>query len=189
MRARVQWEFMRRHSYAVWPLYGHVLRAFKEGRLELEENVTLLAGCWLTLPGDARIRIGRGVWVNGNVMLHSYGLIEIGEFTAISRGSLITDATHRRDNLDVAFAKQGMIVKGPTVIGRNVWIGNNVAIMGGVTIGDRAVVGANSVVTRDVEPGAVVGGVPARVIKRAKSDSGVAPALDPTGPTDITAAR
>ena len=160
-RARVQWEFMRRSSYAVWPLYGHVLAAFKEGRLEIDKNVTLLAGCWLTLPGEARIRIGQGVWINGDVMLHSYGLVEIGEFTAIGRGSLVTDGTNKDQNLRHSEAD-----KGPVIIGRRVKIFNNVGIMGGVKIGDGAMVATNSVVTRDVEPGTLVGGVPARLIKR-----------------------
>ncbi len=41
-RARVQWEFMRRQSYVVWPLYGPVLKVFKEGKLEIDQNITLL---------------------------------------------------------------------------------------------------------------------------------------------------
>jgi acetyltransferase-like isoleucine patch superfamily enzyme len=161
VRARVQWEFMRRSSYVAWPLYGIVLPALKEGRLEIDKHVTLLPGCWLSLPGEARIRIGRGVWVNGNVMLHSYGLIEIGEFTAIGHGSLVTDGTHKDQNLRHRDAD-----KGPVIIGRHVKIFNNVGIMGGVKIGDGAMVATNSVVTKDVEPGTLVGGVPARFIKR-----------------------
>lgn len=174
-RLRVQWEFMRRVSYVQWPLYGHVLQALKEGRLEIGTGVTFLAGCWLSLPGDARISVGRNVWVNGNVMLHAYDLIEIGDFTAISRGSIVTDATHRVDVPDRPFIPQSMIVKGPTRIGSNVWIGHNVAILGGVTIGDRAIVGANSVVTRDVEPGTAVGGIPARIIDPKTARRGDAP--------------
>jgi acetyltransferase-like isoleucine patch superfamily enzyme len=158
-------------------MYGHVLGPLKEGRLEIGRGVTFLAGCWLSLPGEGRINIGRNVWVNGNVMLHAYDLIEIGDFTMISRGTLIMDAIHRIDVPDRPFLPQPMIMKGPIRIGSNVWIGHNAAIMGGVTIGDRAIVGANSVVTRDVEPGATVGGVPARVIEsttrpRAPRDSG-----------------
>lgn len=165
-RLRTQYEFMRRRAYVQWPLFGHVLDGFKEGRLDIASEVVLLAGCWITMPGDARLKIGRGCWINGNVMLHAYDLIEIGEFTGIGRGSFITDATHRFDDPEISFMESGMIMLGPTRIGSNVWIGNNSAIMGGVTIGDHALVGSNSVVTKDVEPLTLVGGVPARFIKK-----------------------
>jgi acetyltransferase-like isoleucine patch superfamily enzyme len=175
-RIRVQWEFMKRRGYAVWPLYGHVLQAFKEGRLELGPEVTMLAGTWLSLPGDARIKIGRNVYINGNVMLHSYELIEIGDFSGIGRGSIVTDGTHNDPNLP--YLESGMRLKGPVIIGRHVMVFNNVAIMGGVTIGDRAMVATNSVVTKDVEPYTLVGGVPAKVIRR----------LDPIIGDDLTPA-
>lgn len=57
------------------------------------------------------------------------------------------------------------LCKGPVVIGNNVWIGESARILSGVTIGDGAIIGANAVVTHDVPSGAVVGGVPAKVIK------------------------
>ena len=154
----------------MWPLYGHVLRPLKEGRLELGPHVTMQAGCWLNIgTADARIRIGRNVYLNGNLMIASYGLVEIGDFTAIGRGGLILNATHRMTDPTLPIMQQGMEVEGPTVIGKNVWIGNNAAIIGAVTIGDRAVVAANSVVTRDVEPGTVVAGIPARATKRVET--------------------
>lgn len=54
----------------------------------------------------------------------------------------------------------------PIVIGNHVWIGERATILKGVTIGDGAIVAANAVVTKDVEPNTLVGGVPARVIRR-----------------------
>lgn len=61
---------------------------------------------------------------------------------------------------------------GPTVIGENVMIGANTTILAGVTIGDGAVVSAMSLINRDVPPGAVVGGVPARMIRRSRPTVG-----------------
>jgi acetyltransferase-like isoleucine patch superfamily enzyme len=83
-----------------------------------------------------------------------------------SNGCFVTDADHRFDDPVVAVTEQGYRIKGPTIIGDNVWCGVNVAIMGGVTIGERCVIGANSVVTRDLEPYTVAAGSPARVIRR-----------------------
>lgn len=56
--------------------------------------------------------------------------------------------------------------KGPIVIGNNVWIGEKVAVLGGVKIGDGAIIGANAVVTHDVPPYSIAVGCPAKIIKR-----------------------
>jgi hypothetical protein len=169
-RARLKWMLMRRDAYVVWPLYGHVIPALKEGRLELGRHVSLQAGCWLNLGTPyARIRIGRNTYLNGNLMIASYSLIEVGEFTMLSRGCLLINATHRTGDPTLPVPQQGMEEKGPITIGNNVWIGANAAIIGSVRIGDRAVIGANSVVTRDVEAGMIVAGSPAREIRRVET--------------------
>ena len=69
------------------------------------------------------------------------------------------------DTLHEAPAIRKLYTKGPVIIGNNVWIGDKATILGGVTIGDGAVIAANSVVTKDVPAYSVVGGNPARVIK------------------------
>ena len=61
---------------------------------------------------------------------------------------------------------QAAMTPAPIVVGRNVWIGSNATILQGVTIGDGAVVAAGAVVVRDVAPNTIVGGVPARMIRR-----------------------
>ena len=69
-------------------------------------------------------------------------------------------------NHDIDPAKRQSMSYAPIHIGKNVWIGANATVLAGVTIGDGAVVAAEAVVTKDVEPNTIVGGVPAKVIKK-----------------------
>ena len=62
--------------------------------------------------------------------------------------------------------ERGITYPAPIVLGKNVWVGSNSTILQGVTIGDNAVIAAGAVVTKDVEAGTIVGGVPARFIKK-----------------------
>ena len=97
--------------------------------------------------------------------------IVIGDNLLTGRWVTITDNSH--GNTDLASLQQPPLMrlvtsKGPVIIGDNVWIGDKATILPGVTIGDGAVIAANSVVTKDVPAYCVVGGNPARVIKQAK---------------------
>jgi acetyltransferase-like isoleucine patch superfamily enzyme len=166
VRARVKWEFLKRGSYIASPFHGPILPALREGRLVIEESVTILSGCWITAPGGARVRLGRGSFLNLGVFVAAYERVDIGENCMFANGCFITDADHRFEDPCTPIHAQGYNVKGPTIIGDDVWCGVNVAIMGGVTVGEHSVIGANSVVTRDVEPFSVVAGSPARLIRR-----------------------
>lgn len=166
VRARVKWEFLKRESYIASPFHGPILTALREGRLVIEPSVTVMAGCWITAPGEARIRIGRGTFLNLGVFVAAYESVDIGKDCMLSNGCFVTDADHRFEDPDIPMRIQGYEVKGPTVIGDNVWCGVNVAVMSGVTVGRGSVVGSNSVVTRDVEPFSVVAGSPAKLIRR-----------------------
>ena len=104
---------------------------------------------------------------------------EVGKFCSIASGTLIGMGTHTLNKLSTSSvfteSKNGtgqMWVTKTEVepfrrvkVGNDVWIGTRAMVMGGVTIGDGAVVGAGAVVTRDVPPYAIVGGVPARIIR------------------------
>ncbi len=164
-RARIHWELMRREAFARWPLHGNVLEALREGRLEIGAQVLLEPGVWLTAPNPARIRIGAGTFLNLGVMVAAAELVEIGEHCMFANGCFITDSEHRFDDPDKPVPWQGFTTKGPTRIADNVWCGANVVIRGGVTIGERCVIGANSVVTGDLEPFSVAAGAPARVLR------------------------
>jgi acetyltransferase-like isoleucine patch superfamily enzyme len=165
-RARIHWELMRREAFARWPLHGNVLETLQEGRLEVGAGVMFEPGVWLTAPDQARIRIGAGSFLNMGVMVAAMELVEIGEHCMFANGCFVTDGNHRFDDPDKPVPWQGFSTKGPTRIGANVWCGANVVVTSGVTIGERAVIGANSVVTTDIPAFSIAAGAPARVLKR-----------------------
>ena len=162
---RIHREFARRQAFARWPVHGNVLEAFREGRLEVGEHVLLEPHVWLTAPDEARIRIGPGSFLNLSVMVAAVELVEIGSQCMFANGCFITDGSHRFDDPDKPVPWQGFTSKGATRMGDNVWCGANVVITSGVEIGERCVIGANSVVTRDIPAFSVAAGIPARVLR------------------------
>jgi acetyltransferase-like isoleucine patch superfamily enzyme len=164
-RARIHWELMRREAFARWPLHGNVLESLREGRLEVGPHTLFEPGVWLTAPGEARITIGGGTFLNLGVMVAAHQLVEIGEHCMFANGCFVTDGNHRFDDLEKPVPWQGFTTKGPTRIGDNVWCGANVVITSGITIGERCVIGANSVVTEDLPPFSIAAGAPAKVLR------------------------
>ena len=117
----------------------------------------------------------------------------IGSFCSIGSGAAFIMAGnqgHRNDWVSTfpffwmpdvpafAGAQNGYLPAGDTVIGNDVWIGSEAIVMPGVTIGDGAVIGTRSLVTRDVEPYAIVGGNPARVIRKRFDEEQIALLLE-----------
>lgn len=112
---------------------------------------------------NAKLVIGEGTYINRNVFLDAAQLIQIGKQCGIGPGCYITDHDHGLDPKLVPLEQA--LISQPTCIGDRVWIGANVTILKGVTIGDDAVIGAGSVVTKDVPPQAIAVGNPAKVIR------------------------
>ncbi len=164
-RAAIHWEFMRRGAFLRWPVQGNVLEALREGRLEIGEGALFEPGVWITAPGEARIRIGPGTFLNIGVMVAAAELVEIGAHCMFANGCFVSDASHRFDDPGLPVPWQGFTSKGPTRIGDNVWCGAHTVITTGVTVGERCVIGANSVVTRDLPPFSIAAGAPARVLR------------------------
>lgn len=108
------------------------------------------------------IRIGAGVFLNFNCVVLDVVDVSIGDRTQIGPGVQILTADHPRDPGD---RRAGLEFGRPISIGQNVWIGGAAVILPGVRIGDDAIIGAGSVVTRDVPAGATVVGNPARATK------------------------
>ncbi|HET9103123.1 MAG TPA: acyltransferase [Solirubrobacteraceae bacterium] len=164
-RARIHLEAARRQAFIRWPVHGNVLEAFREGRLELGAQSLLEPGVWLTAPGDARIRIGSGTFLNLGVMVAAVELVEIGDHCMFANHCFVTDGNHRFDDPEKPVPWQGFTSKGPTRIGGNVWCGAGVVVTSGVTVGERCVIGANSVVTTDLPPFSIAAGAPAKVLR------------------------
>jgi len=164
-RARIHWHLMRREAFARFPLHGDVLEALEDGRLEIGPNVLLEPDVWITAPAPGRVRIGEGTFLNIATMLAAIDLVEIGAHCMLANGCFVTDANHRFDDLEKPITWQGFTTKGPTRIGDNVWLGAGVVVTSGVTIGERCVIGANSVVTQDIPPFSIAAGAPAKVLR------------------------
>ena len=111
-----------------------------------------------------KISLGENVGIANNVILDCRGSVKIGNDTIIGFETVILTSTHQHKNKKVPIKNQGMYRKSIT-IGNDVWIGARTIIMPGVTINNGAIIGANSVVTKDVPPNAIMGGVPAKLIK------------------------
>ncbi|KAB1070059.1 sugar O-acetyltransferase [Methylobacterium planeticum] len=122
------------------------------------------AGCNIRPPFHCdygyNISLGRGVFLNFNCCILDVVAVSIGDMTQIGPGVQILTADHPRDPVQ---RRQMLEFGRPIAIGANVWIGGGALIMPGVTIGDDAIIGAGSVVTRDVPPGGIAVGNPARL--------------------------
>ncbi len=112
------------------------------------------------------IKIGCNCHIGEYCHITSISNITIGNNVLMGRFVLITDHGHgNRENMYLPPKERPLYSKGDVYIGNNVWIGDKVTILPGVNIGDGAIIGANAVVTKDIEPMAVVGGNPAEILQ------------------------
>lgn len=111
-----------------------------------------------------KIQIGKNVSLNEWVYLSGYGGLIIGDNVRIGHRTSIVTSDHIVGDLSKPIYRQGL-TSGKVVIADDVWIGCNVTILKGINIGKGAIIAAGSVVTKDVLPLTIVGGVPAKPIK------------------------
>ena len=107
------------------------------------------------------IHVGENVFINACCHFQDHGGVTIGDGCQIGHNVVFATLNH-----GLQPEERGITYPAPIVLGKNVWVGSNSTILQGVTIGDNAVIAAGAVVTKDVEPGTIVGGVPARFIKK-----------------------
>ncbi len=116
------------------------------------------------------IRLGRNAFINFNCVFLDCAPIEIGDNLQMGPAVQIYTAAHP---LEADVRRSGLEYARPIRIGNDVWIGGGAIILPGVTIGDRSVIGAGSVVVRDVPAARVVAGNPARIIRSLDGSNGV----------------
>ena len=125
----------------------------------LDERFSLIPPFYTT--GGENIRIGRNVFINQSCTLYDLGGIDIGDDVMIGPNVSLITSSHP---IEPSRRRDGVIAK-PIVISKNVWIAAGATIIGGVTIGENAIVAAASVVTKDVPANCLVAGNPARFIR------------------------
>jgi len=145
-------------SKRVIPFRAHDAKRMGSGCYYLDQIV------WLN---GQEIEMGDGVGFNIGCYVNGYGGLTIGDRTGFGPYVMIHTANHVMDDPDVPILDQGW-VKEPVHIGKGCWIGMGVCILPGVTIGDSAIIGAGSVVTKDVPAFAIAAGNPCRVLRSRK---------------------
>jgi acetyltransferase-like isoleucine patch superfamily enzyme len=171
---RLLWRYLWRRLLTPsgwrWKTDGPVFLGTKL-QLQIAKGAELRLGRLSWIGDGTKIRCHEGVVEIGaktvfgqECTISAYKRVRIGEQCVIADRAMFIDFDHGVVEVDRPIRHQG-IYKRETIIGSNVWIGYNACFLRGVTVGDNAIVGTNSVVTKDVPANAVVGGVPARIIR------------------------
>ena len=172
--ARLYWRYLWRRFLTPagwrWQTNGPVF--FGRGlELQIGKRGTIRFGRFTWIGDGSKIRCHEGEVVIGDktVMgqectISAYKHVRIGEQCVIADRAMFIDFDHGTVEVERPIRVQG-IYKRPVDVGSNVWIGYGACVLRGVQIGDNAVVGTNAVVTKDVPVNAVVGGLPARILR------------------------
>lgn len=160
---RAKWALRRCDRVGPWPrLFGRVM-VKNHGRITIGERLLMYGGTvrgeLVTAPGGV-IEIGDQVFINYGVSISAHTLVKIGNRCQIGNYSLLMDNDYHQIGDKTMLGHST-----PIILEDDVWLGARVIILKGVTIGQGAVIGAGSVVTRDIPPRSVAVGQPARVVK------------------------
>lgn len=176
-RVRLQVRARRAGAEVRWPYrLPHGKGRHVSRQIELGPGAYLGKNAWINLNStSARLRIGRGTVIGNDLTVTCGELVEIGQGVLMSARVALLDQLH---DYDEWLAPQltgasdqpprfswAMTAPKPVRVGSGTWLGIGVVVLPGVTIGEGCVVGANSVVTRDLPDYSVAAGVPARVLR------------------------
>lgn len=156
---RLAWELVQRWLIRPSPRRAHACRRALLRRFGAQVHPTAATKPTTTIWHPWLLSVGAWSVLAEGVVVYNLGPVQIGQHTVISQDAYLCAGTHdyTQENLPLR--------RPPIVIGSGVWICAGAFIGPGVTVGDNAIVAARAVVTRDVPPGMIVGGNPARVIK------------------------
>ena len=118
----------------------------------------------LIIQGSGNLKLGKNGNLGSFCVIGVNENITIGKYVMVAESVSIRDTDHNFEDVSIPMRNQGVITD-PIKIEDDVWIGHGAVITKGVTIGKGAIIGSNAVVTKDVPEYAIVGGVPARIIK------------------------
>ena len=130
-------------------------------------KIAIGIGCWLeegvVLNGfGGSIALGNNVFLGPATVIYGHGGVVIGDDCLIAMHCRILSSNHTIAPFGTAIRTQPDVLL-PTTIGRDVWLGAGVTVLGGVTLGDGCIIGAGAVVTKDIPAGAIAHGIPAQV--------------------------
>lgn len=144
--------------------FGPVRVGFPFGDITIGDSSQIGRDVFLSAYGQAKISIGKNVSLGSFSVIISLHRVAIGDYTRIAECVGVRDHDHAIMGTEDHIFHSGYTIK-EVNIGRNVWIGRCVTVCKGVSIGDHTVIGANSVVTKDIPIGAIAAGCPAKIIR------------------------
>ena len=165
--------YIGKNSFVHPPFHSWDIRAVYIG-----DNVNIFGGGWIqTVPAyqqdkfNPELRIGDGTYIGHRCHIIVCDKMVIGKNVTIADNVYITDNLHGFEDISCGVMPQPLKIPGPVVIEDEVWLGERVCVMPNVSIGKHSVIGANSVVTKDIPPYSIAVGSPAKVIKQYNHDT------------------
>ena len=133
---------------------------------KIGNNVIIHSRCLIECRKSAILEILDGVEINVDSRITSSNKVIIGNNVLFGPNVYVTDSTHNYENINIPIKAQGIVGKGTVTIGDDSWLGKNSVIIGNVKIGKHCVIGASTVVTKDIPDYCVVVGNPGRIVKK-----------------------
>jgi acetyltransferase-like isoleucine patch superfamily enzyme len=135
-----------------------------EAKIVIGDGSIISHGAILDTGPGGRIELGKSNSVNPYCVIYGHGGLQTGDYVRIAAHTVVIPDNHIYENPTLPIAKQGLTREG-IQMGSDIWIGTGCRILDGVAIADGAIIAAGAVVNKDVGKGAIVGGVPARLLK------------------------